>query len=122
MGIKHKIAAKKRIGNTPSERSKTMSKRAKMGWAKMDPTKKKLTMLKINNARWETEISYGKRVLIFREGECVHRRLCLLVIKRREYLFSQLRLLVNGNLPSQFCFLQISCSLYGPTLMSFGRL
>lgn len=53
MSIKHKIAAKKRIGNTPSERSRTMSKRAKMGWAKMDPRKKKLRMLKINKARWK---------------------------------------------------------------------
>ena len=53
MGTRHKVAAKNRLGKTPEERSFEMSRRAKIGWKKMDQKKKMKLMKNMNKARWQ---------------------------------------------------------------------
>ena len=53
MGIKHKKAALKRTGKTPEERSKEMSRRAKMGWKKLSMKYRMSLAKKLNKARWK---------------------------------------------------------------------
>ena len=58
MSKKQKIAAVNRIGSTPEERSKEMSRRRAIGWSKVSKETKKNHMRKMLLARWGNKIKH----------------------------------------------------------------
>lgn len=55
MSEKSKVAAINRLGKTPEERSKEMSRRRAMGWKNVSEEVKKAHMSKMLLARWKNK-------------------------------------------------------------------